>query len=73
MLIDEVGDDDSLEAGQRINHRHFRVPDSLNSNNNDGMRNFHMNNPFSRTFVIVNDIENDEDQGHLNYYSLAFD
>ena len=37
------------------------------------MRNFHMNNPFGRTFVIVNDMENNEDQDVFNYYSLPFD
>lgn len=35
--------------------------------NYNGMRNFQLNNPFGRTFIIINDLEDTEHLGYLNH------
>ena len=53
-------ENDSMDDGQRINHLHlenFQEADVASRNNGD-LRNLHFNNPFGRTFIIINDVEN---------------
>ena len=60
---------DSLESGQRFNHRSHNGFGRMNPNY-EGMRNTHLNNPFGRTFVIVND---HEDQGFFDIDTIISD
>lgn len=46
------------------------LDDSSSPINIGGLRTFNTDNPFGRTFLIVND---DELEGHLTYYSFPFD
>ena len=70
-MLDNVNEGDSMEDGQRMNHRNFRnfQDGDEPSRGNSGLRNLRLNNPFGRAFVIINDLEDD----YLNHYSLNSD
>jgi hypothetical protein len=76
-MLDNMNDDDSMEDGQRINHRHYRNLQEPNQPNhgNNGLRNLNLNNPFGRTFVIINDMEDghNEHLGYINHFSHFFE
>lgn len=74
-MLDNIDEDDSMEDGQRINHRHFRNfhEPEMPSRGNAGLRNLQLNNPFGRTFVIINDLDEHEHLGYINHYTLSFD
>jgi hypothetical protein len=65
-----------MEDGQTINrhYRNFEEPD-VPSHSNNNLRNLQLNNPFGRTFVIINDLDDghNEHLGYINHYNLSFD